>query len=128
MVSVPGIQDGLASSRGYGLRKVEWAGGVVRLTQANLVEGLQVHRPARLAVLFGNHDHAGAPGGWRTNGDGLNYAHGNIPVEVGLDLFFPVVRYWGWCVDGLWRGSWINVDVHGRAGHGWERPGGGVEG
>ena len=75
--------------------------GVVGLPGRGLVEGLQVDRAPRLAIVLGHDHHPRTPGDWDIDRNRFDHPQCYIPHQITAHLFLPMQRYWHWCVDSI---------------------------
>ena len=82
---------------------------------------LEVYGPPERPVLLGAYDHAMAPSDGRAQGDLLQHAKADVPVEASLHLFPPVDRDVDRGVAWFGDGVGVNVEMEWWSGHHWER-------
>ena len=60
---------------------------------SGFIQGLHVDSPSWLAVVFTDHHNPVLPIGGLVRGDHFKDAHGDVPVQLVLDLVKPMNRY-----------------------------------
>ena len=83
--------------------------------------GLEIDGSPERPVLLGAYHHAVAPSDWRTQGDLLQYAKADVPVEACLHLVLPMNRdgngpHWD-LFSGIGEGSLGGAGAHRRRTH-----------
>ena len=118
MVAIPRVQhcligvgrDGLGEVKGRGLE----CGGSRGDTACS------THRDPQsfwVPVLLGHNYYPRTMTSRGPHGDGLDYAQGDVPIKVNLDLSLPVVGDRDWRMDGVGDGVRLQLDCHGWSGH-----------
>ena len=82
---------------------------------------MEVYGPPERPVLLGAYDHAMAPSDGRAQGDLLQHAKADVPVEASLHLFPPVDRDVDRGVAWFGDGVGVNVELEWWSRHHWER-------
>ncbi len=111
MVAIPRVEYGLLGLVWNGPGLVEKRRAVVCFPRGVLVQGLEIDGPPERLVLLGAYHHAVAPSDGRTQGELLQHAKADVPVEACLHLVLPMNR------DGnggvTWFGDRIGVYAQG---------------
>ena len=83
-------------------------------------ESLEINGTVRGSIGFRYNDHGTTPGDRSAYGDVFDYASLNISVQAGLDLCFPVMRYWSWGVLAIGDSIRFEMYLGGWACQSWE--------
>ena len=90
VVAIPRIKHGLFGEAWNGSSLVERGWAMVRFPGGVLVQRLKVDSSPERPVLLGAYHHAVAPSNGCAQGDLLQHAESDIPVEAGFHLVLPV--------------------------------------
>ena len=121
MISVPGITDYLPLAFRHSSRQVKWRFGWECLPLAMFIQMRLIYSSAGCAVVLHRYYHAVAPRHWLTAGDPFDDPEGLISLEVGQHLLLPVYRYRGCGVHRSGNHTILQLNLHWRASHAWQR-------
>ena len=109
VVAIPRIKHGLFGEAWNGSSLVEGRWAMVGFPGGVLVQRLKVDGPPERPVLLGAYHHAVAPSDGCAQGDLLQHAKSDIPVEAGFHLVLPV----NWYSDGRVVRFWCGIGIDG---------------